>query len=141
MGADFKIARLIRGIVGAAVGGIVGYFVFGWIYRQGFYAMVLPGAALGIGFGASTRDRSTVYGIVSAILAVGLGFFTEWRFFPFIKDGSFTYFITHIHELTPVSLMMIALGGVCGYWFGIGRTAVSRENDADRPTEGQPQAD
>ena len=64
------------------------------------------------GFGLLSRDRSTVYGIVCAILAVGLGLFTECKFFPFIKDDSFNYFVTHIHELTPVTLIMIALGGL-----------------------------
>ena len=32
-----------------------------WILRQGFYAMILPGAALGFGLGASTCELSTVY--------------------------------------------------------------------------------
>jgi hypothetical protein len=120
----FRIVPFLKGILGAAVGGVVGYYAFGWVLSQGFYAMVIPGAALGYGFGLLSRDRSTVYGIVCAILAVGLGLFTEWKFFPFIKDGSFNYFITHIHELIPVTLIMIALGGLCGYWFGIGRTTV-----------------
>ncbi len=141
MGANFRIAPLIRGLFGAAVGGTVGYFAFAWILSQGFYAMILPGAAVGLGFGASTRERSTVYKFVSAILALGLGFFAEWRFFPFVKDGSFTYFVTHVHQLRPVSLLMIALGGVFAFWFGIGRTPVSREDNPDLPTEGQTQLD
>lgn len=128
MDATFRIVPLIRGLLGAAVGGTVGYFAFDWMYSQGFYAMILPGAALGIGFGAFARERSTVHGVVSAILGVGLGFFVEWCFFPFRKDGSLTYFITHVHELRSVSLMMIALGGVFAYWFGIGRTPVNRED-------------
>ena len=137
MGATFRIPPLIRGLFGAAVGGTAGYFAFEWILRQGFYAMILPGAALGLGFGASTCERSSVYGLVSAILAVGLGVFVEWRFFPFVKDGSFTFFITHVHQLRPVSLLLIALGGVLAFWLGIGRTPVSRKDNPDRPTAEQ----
>lgn len=124
MNGKFRIVPFLKGILGAAAGGVVGYYAFGWVLSQGFYAMVIPGAALGYGFGLLSRDRSTVYGIVCAILAVGLGLFAEWKFFPFIKDDSLNYFVNHIRELTPVTLIMIALGGFCGYWFGIGRTTV-----------------
>ena len=62
----------------------------------------------------------------SAVLAVGVGLFIEWHFFPFAKDGSFGYFITHIHE-RHFELIMIALGGVFAFWFGIGRTPVRRQ--------------
>ena len=39
------------GIVGAVAGGVAGYFVFFWIAQQGFYAIMLPGAAVGLGCG------------------------------------------------------------------------------------------
>ena len=38
---------IARGLVGAAIGGAVGYYAFGWILGYGLYAMILPGAALG----------------------------------------------------------------------------------------------
>ncbi|REJ72520.1 MAG: hypothetical protein DWQ34_05305 [Planctomycetota bacterium] len=138
MGDDFRVGALVRGLVGAAVGGAIGHFAFGWFVRQGFYAMILPGATLGAGFSALSRDRATGYGVVCAVLAVGLGLFTEWRFLPFVKDGSFTYFIGHIHELKPVSLLMIGLGGVFGYWFGVGRRTAPREGEAAPVIEGPP---
>jgi hypothetical protein len=50
-----------------------------------------------------------------------LGLFTEWRFAPFIADSSFGYFITHIHDLSIITLIMITIGGLCGFWFGMGR--------------------
>jgi len=56
-----------------------------------------------------------------------LGLFTEWRFAPFIADPSFTYFITHAHNLQITTLIMIAIGGLCGFWFGMGREGESRK--------------
>ncbi len=49
-----------------------------------------------------------------------LGCFTEWRFAPFIADDSLTYFLTHLHNLKTLTLIMIVVGGLCGYWFGKG---------------------
>jgi hypothetical protein len=119
-------------LAGAAIGGCVGYFVFGWVLRQGFYAMIIPGAALGFGAGKLSREESAICGVISAILATGLGLFTEWQFFPFVKDGRLVYFIGHIHELRPVALLMIAAGGYFGYHFGRGNNRrVGRS--ADRP--------
>ena len=43
MGANFRIVPLMRGLLGAAVGALVGYFAFEWILGQRFYAMILPG--------------------------------------------------------------------------------------------------
>jgi hypothetical protein len=138
MGNTFRIATLLRALIGAGVGGIVGYFAFEWILKQGFYAMILPGAAIGIGCGALTRGRFTLFGILSAILAVGLGVFVEWRFYPFVKDDSLSYFITHVHDLKPVSLLMIGFGAVLAFHFGVGRIPMNRMDAPDRTSPGQP---
>ena len=52
---------------------------------------------------------------------MGLGLFAEWRFAPFIKDLSFGYFLFHMGDLQPITLLMITGGGVFGYWFALGR--------------------
>jgi heme O synthase-like polyprenyltransferase len=83
--------------------------------------MIIPGAALGAAGGFLFRDRSPAFGIVCGILAILLGIFAEWWTSPFIADGSFGYFLTHLQELKPVNFIMIALGGLCGFWFGQGR--------------------
>lgn len=126
-----RIAPLLRGLVGAALGGVLGYFIFEWILRQGFYAMALPGAAVGLGFGLLARERSIMHGVICAVLGLGLGLVLEWRFFPFIKDDSFSFFISHVHQLKPLSQMMIVMGGIFACWFGIGRSGTQREASQD----------
>jgi hypothetical protein len=102
-------------LAGAAAGGALGYFAFFWIAQQGFYALVLPGGLLGLGAGV-VLNRSIVVAIVCCLAATALGIFTEFRFRPFIKDDSFPYFISHVFDLQPITLIMIALGGFVGFW-------------------------
>ncbi|NJN05747.1 MAG: hypothetical protein HC814_04360 [Rhodobacteraceae bacterium] len=40
-------ANLARGLIGAVLGGVVGWFAFFWIANQGFYMLALPGGLLG----------------------------------------------------------------------------------------------
>ena len=109
--------NLALGFAGAAVGGMLGYFAFGWLAQQGFYAVALPGVLLGVGAGLLSKRRSTTLAVVCGIAALALGVFAEWKHFPFIKDASFGYFLSHLSDLKPVTLLMIALGGIAGAWF------------------------
>src|SRR6266436_4312250 len=93
-------------LIGAVAGGLVGYVGFLWIARQGLYALVLPGGLLGFG-ASSSPNRSTAICIVCGMLALALGLLAEWRFAPFIKDGALVYFLTHVHQLKPITLIMI----------------------------------
>ena len=42
--------------------------------------------------------------------------YTEWKFAPFLKDESLSYFLFHIHEKAPIKLLMIAIGTGIGFW-------------------------
>ena len=57
-------------------------------------------------------------GLVCGVLGVVLGLITEWRFAPFVADGSLLYFLTHVGDLMPITLLMIGLSGVFAFWFG-----------------------
>jgi hypothetical protein len=135
MQAKTQIIAMIRGLIGAALGGAAGYFAFGWILGYGLYAMIIPGAALGYGFGALAGERNTVNGIVSAVLATGLGLFTESSYRPFDDDKSFSFFVAHIHQLTPITLLMIAAGSVLAFWSASGSTRSTRHDDPPRSSE------
>jgi len=91
-------------LVGVAIGGAVGYFLFAWIARQGFYVGLVPGAFVGIGFSLACRRGSVVGGVLCGLLGIAAGLFPEWCVFPFVKDKSFLFFIAHVHELRARSL-------------------------------------
>src|SRR5215213_11333324 len=101
MNASLHPKVLILGLLGAVLGGCLGYFAFFWISGQGFYALALPAAFVGLGAGLCARRRSSILAIVCGVAGVALGLFTEWRFAPFIADHSLSYFLGHLHLLRP----------------------------------------
>ncbi|MHC4176210.1 MAG: hypothetical protein ACYSWU_01815 [Planctomycetota bacterium] len=128
-----KNANYVLGLLGAAGGGAIGYFVFFLLARQGLYAIVLPGALLGLGCGALSRGKSNLLGVVCGLLGLLLGVFIEWRFAPFVADNSLWFFVTHLDDLATIKLVMIALGGLFAFWFGRGRQpGVWKRNEGRR---------
>jgi hypothetical protein len=112
---------ILRGIVGAVIGGAIGYFVFRLLAKSGFYGMIIPGALLGLGAGLAARGQSVTLGVLSAVAALGLSIVAEWSLFPFVRDGSLAYFVTHVHTLPAIKLVMMAIGIGLAYWLGQGR--------------------
>ena len=102
-------------IAGAVIGGTLGYFAFAWVLTKGFYGLILPGGLLGLGAGIG-RTQSKWLAAVFGVSAVCLGLFSEWKFFPFKKDESLGFFLRHVTDLSPVTLLMIAVGGALGFW-------------------------
>ena len=102
-------------LAGAVAGGVLGYFGFLWLAHQGFYALAVPGGLVGVGAGCF-RNKSLPVAIACGVMAVAIGLFSEWKFAPFIKDDSLGYFISDIHLLRPMTLIMIAVGGFIGFW-------------------------
>jgi hypothetical protein len=107
--------QILLVLCGAVAGGIVGYFGFFWILNQGYYALILPGGLLGFGAGIA-KTRSILVAVSCGLAATALGLFTEWRSAPFINDGSLGYFIAHVHQLKPVTLVMILVGSLIAFW-------------------------
>jgi hypothetical protein len=102
-------------LLGALLGGALGYAAFFWIAKQGFYGLVLPGGLLGCGAGVF-KSRSRYLSVICGLAALALGLFTEWRFSPFVADASLFYFLGHVSQLKPVTLLMIAAGAAIGFW-------------------------
>jgi hypothetical protein len=113
-----KAIEILRGVVGAVVGGVVGYFAFFWVARQGFYALALPGILLGAGCAALSTKKSTSRGVACGLAALAICVFTEWKFAPNGNDPSLAYLVTHLPEQGKITLLLLALGGIAGYWFG-----------------------
>ena len=127
-----EMSTLARGLAGAVAGGMVGYFAFFWIAGQGFYALVLPPVLLGFMAGLCARGRSTPLALVCGAAGLLLGLFFEWRYAPFVADGGLLYFITHIHKLRPITLIMLAVGVFFSYRLALGRDRTKlRDGSAD----------
>jgi hypothetical protein len=113
-----RVMSTTLGVIGGIVGGVFGYVLFFWIVKQGFYALVLPGASIGLGCGLLARHRSAIRGIACAIAALVLGLYTEWVFAPFGVDDQFGYLVAHFYLLRPITLIMIGLGTALAYYLG-----------------------
>ena len=109
--------RFVRGPIGAILGGAAGCAIFVWAHRQGFYALLLPGALIGLGWSLLSKRSSLLGGIGCGAAALALGVLSEWSVRGFTANGSFGYFVTHLHKLTPLTLVMIGLGGLMAFWF------------------------
>ena len=118
---------------GAIAGGVLGYFAFYWLARQGFYALALPGGLLGLGAGLG-KNRSVALAVLCGLAAVGLGLFTDWHFFPFAKDESLQFYLLHVHDLSPITLVMIAVGGAIGFYIPFRRIERHDRRGAGTPS-------
>lgn len=125
------------GLVGAVAGGVLGFLAFGWMYRKGFYAMVLPGGLVGIGCGLLARHESWARGIACAVLAVVAGLLAEWYFTPrFAEDPGLPFFLRHLGDVDAptVTFGLIAIGAAAAFWFGKGRSIAPRASSTKAPT-------
>lgn len=113
-----RITSTLLSLMGATIGGTVGYYLFFWISRQGFYAMIAPGALMGLGCGLMARHRSMIRGILCGIAALILAVYTEWKFAPFLANDSLNYMATHLPDLPPIKLVMMSLGTLIAFWLG-----------------------
>lgn len=120
-----KVARpawdLVLGAAGGLIGAVTGYFLFFAIARQGFYAIILPGALAGIGCGGFSGRKSLPLGVACAVLGIFAGILAEWRFAPFVADRSFLFFMSHLGELPRFTQVLILVGAFFAFWFGRGR--------------------
>ena len=132
--ATLPLADAALGLAGAAVGGVLGYLAFGWLAGQGFYALALPGVLLGLGATVLARRRSMAVAVTCGVLALALGVFAEWKHFPFAKDDSLIYFVTHLFDLRAFTLIMIGLGGFGGFWFARPTAALQRATTNENST-------
>ncbi|MDR3633981.1 MAG: hypothetical protein P4L84_09260 [Isosphaeraceae bacterium] len=113
-----RLVGALLEIVGAILGGVVGYFAFIWLVQQGFYGLMLPGALVGLGCGLFARRRSVVRGVTCALAGLALELFAEWKTFPFAQDESFGFMLSHFHEKAPIKIIMLLAGALLAFWLG-----------------------
>lgn len=108
----------LMSLAGAILGATVGVAAFSWLLGQGYYAMVLPGACMGLGCHLASPARSARRGLIAGVAGLALGVVVEWWYAPMIADPGFLYFVKHIPKLRPATFLMIGLGGLFAYWWG-----------------------
>ncbi len=116
-------------LLGAAAGGLMGYVLFFGLARRGLYALAVPGGLLGLGAGVC-KTPSRVVPVVCGLLALALGLFTEWRFAPLAAYAGLGYFLSYVHQLSPLTLTMIAAGTLIGFWVPFRRGQAARKAQA-----------
>ncbi|MCB1232995.1 MAG: hypothetical protein KDN19_22310 [Verrucomicrobiae bacterium] len=108
---------------------MAGYFIFVWLVTTfGAYGFAIPGVLVGLG--ATLRFGAP--GWVAAICGVfGLcfGIFATWKTAPFIVDGSFGYFVTHLHRLPLFQSGLLVLGAGVAFWLPWRRRTPGKPGD------------
>jgi hypothetical protein len=107
---------------GAVIGGVIGFFIFDWLFGQGWYTLMLPVAGVGLGSGAFARRASLLRAILCAAGGFALGIFSEGYCRPFVADEHFSYFLTHLHQLNVFTWIMLIVGALLSFWLGYGRS-------------------
>jgi len=119
--------RMIGGMVGAGIGVLIYWFAL----RNGYHVLAAVGAGPGIGGGLGARRRSLAWGAGIAAVSLALTIVVEWRFLPFVVDGSLGYFVGHLGDLPWRSQLSIAAAVGMGFYFGMGRDR--REEEEQGP--------
>jgi hypothetical protein len=108
-----KTALQVLGL--AALGGALGFAGYYALRRFGFYGLILPGGLLGLAAGL-VPNRWIGYAPLCAAAALALGLFTEWHSRPFVADPSPGYFLRNLHQLNPVTWLMLLVGTALGFY-------------------------
>lgn len=116
---EFPFKNLLFGLAGAIVGGGAGIFIFCWMASQNYYAAVIPGALVGLGFGLAARKRHVAFGVISALNAIAVTGLAEWR--AFVPSRSFSDFLDWYFQEGPITWIMLAIGVAMAFSFGMGR--------------------
>jgi hypothetical protein len=118
-------------LLGAVIGGLLGCFVFFVLASRGLYGLALPGGLLGLGAGVF-KTRSKAIPVVCGFSALALGLLTEWRYEPFAADAGLGYFLSHVHHLQAMTLVMIAVGALIAFYVPFRRGQDARRHPSTK---------
>jgi len=115
------LVDFLPGLAGGLVAGYLGYLAVGFLMGQtGFWVPILPGAFAGLACGQLSRVPSRARGALNGLIALGVAIFAQWKLFspPFEFDGSLLGYLPHLHQLPILTLVVLALNGLLGFWWG-----------------------
>jgi hypothetical protein len=128
-----KLISNILGLVGAALGGVLGFYLYKWIVTQGLVGGMIPGAFLGLGCSLLAQHASVARGVVCGIAGLVLGFFADW--YTNLTNETFWEYLKDVKSVNQVYLLMIVLGAVIAFWLGkdagyMGRSRIKQPSNA-----------
>ncbi len=106
----------LLGLVGAALGGVAGYYTYCWIISKGFVGGMIPGAFLGLGCSLLARHSSLARGVVCGVAGLVLGFFADWK--TNVTTETFWEYLQDLKSMNQVILLLILLGAAIAFWLG-----------------------
>ena len=107
------------GLVGAVIGGVLGFYTFGWLRGQHFYGqLMIPGIFLGLGWPVCSPSIARPLGESSADWPR-----SDWGFIPNGSSGrslrtDLSYFLKNVGSHKPVTLLMLGVGALIAFWIG-----------------------
>jgi hypothetical protein len=131
----YVISNLL-GVVGAALGGVAGFYLYCWIVSKGFVGGMIPGAFLGLGCGLLAQHPSYARGVACGIGGLVLGFFADW--YTNVTTKTFWEYLQDLKSVNQVYLLMILFGAVIAFWIGKDAGLVGRSRREERPAAPPP---
>ena len=136
----YLISNLL-GLVGAALGGVAGFYLYCWIVSKGYIGGMIPGAFLGLGCSLLARHQSYARGVVCGIAGLVLGFFADW----YTNDTTKTFleYLQDLKRVNQVYMLMILLGAAIAFWIGkdSGLASLTRREGRPAAPDPTPEAD
>jgi len=117
---------LLLGVIGAGLGGVVGYFAFfAFLEHVSLYTLVIPGALIGLGRVAGSKEKSILLGGACGVAAFALSLWIEWQITPMVAGESLSDFLAKLPQKPFRNLASLVAGPFMAVWFGVGRRSLN----------------
>jgi hypothetical protein len=119
---DADILQYPLGALGAILGAAAGIFIVKVAWSSGFYAIIAVGILSGLVAGWFAKRGGWTVGAIAGLVTLAASIWAEWKFVGAMRvDDSFTYFLTHFHQLSPFKLLMHTVNVAIAVWMGARR--------------------
>jgi len=110
-----------RGIIGAILGAVIGYFAYFKLLDFGYDGLMVSGLLIGLGFSLFSKRTFWSAGIFCAVLALIVMLYCEWQSLENFHDKDLATFVKAIPDLNSWSKIMLGVGALMAFWLGRGK--------------------
>ena len=115
-----------RSYLGALIGGVIGFLLFGVLLDAGYFAPWIIGLLIGFGCAALTRESSPMRGGVLAMAAAWTMAAAQVTYAPVAGHSGLVNGLMHFHETLTFGHLLLFLGGMLGAYL-LGRRSLHRD--------------